>query len=123
MQCPIETQDVKENLKKRDWAFKNVGYGPANPELPNGAFWNDKANEWQTSLSQAKSMRCGNCSAFIQTPEMMECIRSGIDKETGGRARHARAADNDECSAAGADHPAHNAAWACSAGAWTDLRR
>lgn len=82
MQCPIETQDVKENLKKRDWAFKNVGYGPANPELPNGAFWNDKANEWQTSLSQAKSMRCGNCSAFIQTPEMLECIRSGIDKET-----------------------------------------
>lgn len=82
MQCPIETQDIKENLKKRDWAFKNVGYGPANPELTNGAFWNEKANEWQTSLSQAKSMRCGNCAAFIQTPEMMECIRSGIDKET-----------------------------------------
>ena len=82
MQCPIETQDVKENLKKRDWAFKNVGYGPANPELSNGAFWTDKANEWQTSVAQAKSMRCGNCSAFIQTPEMMECIRSGIDKET-----------------------------------------
>jgi hypothetical protein len=81
MQCPIETQDVKENLKKRDWAFKNVGYGPANPELSNGAFWNDKANEWQTSVAQAKSMRCGNCSAFIQTLEMMECIRSGIDAE------------------------------------------
>ena len=81
MQCPIETQDVKENLKKRDWAFKNVGYGPANPKLSNGAFWNDKANEWQTSLSQAKSMRCGNCAAFIQTPEMLECIRSGIDME------------------------------------------
>ena len=81
MQCPIETQDIKENLKKRDCAFKNVGYGPANPELSNGAFWNDKANEWQTSVAQAKSMRCGNCSAFIQTPEMMECIRSGIDAE------------------------------------------
>ena len=82
MQCPIETRDIKENLKKRDWAFKNVGYGPANPELANGAFWNEKANEWQTSVSQAKSMRCGNCAAFIQTPEMMECIRSGIDQET-----------------------------------------
>ena len=82
MQCPIETYDVKENLKKRDWAFKNVGYGPANPEAPNGAFWNEKANEWQTSVEQAKSMRCGNCSAFIQTPQMMECIRSGIDMET-----------------------------------------
>ena len=81
MQCPIETQDVKKNLKKRDWAFKNVGYGPANPGLSNNTFWNDKANEWQTDLAQAKSMRCGNCSAFIQTPEMLECIRSGIDKE------------------------------------------
>ena len=81
MQCPIETHDVKENLKKRDWAFKNVGYGPANPELSNGAFWNKRANEWQTSVGQAKSMRCGNCAAFIQTPEMMECIRSGIDME------------------------------------------
>lgn len=81
MQCPIETQDVKANLKNRDWAFKNVGYGPANPFEPNTAFWNDKANEWQTELAQAKKMRCGNCAAFIQTPQMMECIRSGIDKE------------------------------------------
>jgi len=81
MKCPIETQDVKLNLKNRDWAFKNVGYGPANPDEPNGAFWNAKANEWQTDVKQAKSMRCGNCSAFIQTPQMMECIRTGIDEE------------------------------------------
>ena len=79
--CPLATHDVKENLKKRDWAFKNVGYGPANPGEPNGAFWNEKANEWQTDLEQAKTMRCGNCSAFIQTPEMLECIRAGIDEE------------------------------------------
>jgi hypothetical protein len=81
MKCPIETHNVKLNLKNRDWAFKNVGYGPANPDEPNGAFWNAKANEWQTDVKQAKSMRCGNCSAFIQTPSMMECIRSGIDAE------------------------------------------
>ena len=81
MKCPIATQDVKTNLKNRDWAFKNVGYGPANPNEPNSAFWNAKANEWQTEVKQAKSMRCGNCSAFIQTPEMMECIRAGIDED------------------------------------------
>lgn len=81
MKCPIATQNVKTNLKNRDWAFKNVGYGPANPNEPNSAFWNAKANEWQTEVKQAKSMRCGNCSAFIKTPEMLECIRSGIDKE------------------------------------------
>ena len=81
MKCPLETHDVKANLKNRDWAFKNVGYGPANPDASNGAFWNNKANEWQTEISQAKNMRCGNCAAFIQTPQMMECIRSGIDQE------------------------------------------
>ena len=79
--CPIATQDIHVNLKNRDKAFKEYGYGPANPELSNGAFWNKKANEWATSIDQAKTMRCGNCSAFIQTPEMLECIRTGIDEE------------------------------------------
>jgi len=81
MECPISTQDIKENLKNRDWAFKNVGYGAANPELPNDEFWAKKADEWQCSVEEAKTMRCGNCAAFIQTPEMMQCIIKGIQKE------------------------------------------
>jgi hypothetical protein len=40
--CPTATHDVKLNLKNRDWAFKNVGYGAANPELPNEEFWASK---------------------------------------------------------------------------------
>jgi hypothetical protein len=76
--CPIATHDIHVNLKNRDWAFKNVGYGAANPELPNKDFWKAKAEEWNTSVENAKTMRCGNCSAFIQTPEMMECIVEGI---------------------------------------------
>lgn len=79
--CPVATHNIHVNLKHRDKAFKEYGYGPANPELENSAFWNDKANEWQTDVEQAKSMRCGNCSAFIQTSEMMKCIHDGIDKE------------------------------------------
>jgi hypothetical protein len=81
MSCPLATHNVKENLKNRDWAFQNVGYGPANPNEPNKSFWNDKAKEWNTTVEQAKTMRCGNCSAFIQTSEMIECIRKGIDAE------------------------------------------
>lgn len=80
-ECPIATHDIKFNLKNRDWAFKNVGYGAANPELPNEDFWAKKADEWQTSVENAKTMRCGNCAAFIQTPEMMDCIVSGIQGE------------------------------------------
>ena len=87
MQCPIETTDALANLKNRNWAFANVGYGPANPELDNSAFWNDKANEWQTDIKQARSMRCGNCSAFIQTPEMLQCIHDGIDSDKEGYAQ------------------------------------
>ena len=81
MKCPLSTHDVKLNLKNRDWAFKHVGYGPANPELPNDEFWKKRADEWQTSVDEARTMHCGNCSAFIQTPEMMDCIISGIQGE------------------------------------------
>lgn len=81
MKCPIATQDIHENLENRNHAFKEYGYGPANPELENEDFWAERAKEWNTSTDNAKTMRCGNCSAFIQTPEMMGCIIGGIQKE------------------------------------------
>jgi len=84
MDCPIQTQDIKANLKNRNWAFKNVGYGPANPEEPNTEFWNAKADMWQTPLAEAKGMRCKNCSAFIQTPQMLECIKYGMEGNEAG---------------------------------------
>jgi len=80
MDCPIETQDIKANLKARNWAFKNVGYGPANPGDPNKDFWAAKADMWATDVPEAKGMRCKNCAAFIQTPMMLECIKYGIEK-------------------------------------------
>ena len=81
MECPLATYDIKENLKKRNWAFKNVGYGPANPDEPNDEFWKERAYEWNTDVDQAKTMRCGNCAAFIQTPEMIACITKGIEPD------------------------------------------
>jgi hypothetical protein len=84
MKCPASTQDVKLNLKNRDWAFKNVGYGPANPEEESPVFWAERAKEWNTTEDEAKSMRCGNCAAFIVTPEMEMCIVNGMGSGTGG---------------------------------------
>jgi len=81
MECPIVTKDIKLNLKNRDWAFKNVGYGPVNPEIDDKVFWAKRAEEWATTPEIAKQSRCGNCSAFIQTPQMMECIVKGIQGE------------------------------------------
>jgi hypothetical protein len=79
-ECPKVCSDIQLNLKNRDWAFKNVGYGPANPESPED-FWQIRAKEWATSEKNAQTMKCGNCSAFIQTPEMMKCIVDGIQGE------------------------------------------
>jgi hypothetical protein len=84
MKCPASTQDVKLNLKNRDWAFKNVGYGPANPEEESSDFWIARAKEWNTSVDEAKTMRCGNCAAFIVTPEMEMCIVNGMGSGEGG---------------------------------------
>lgn len=84
MKCPLATKDVKLNLKNRDWAFKNVGYGPANPEEEDSEYWMARADEWNTSVDNAKTMRCGNCAAFIVTPEMKKCIVNGMGEGTGG---------------------------------------
>jgi hypothetical protein len=80
-QCPLATRDIKTNLKNRDWAFENVGYGPANPndEKNNEDFWLRKTIIWNTNLDEAQGMRCGNCSAFIQTSFMLDCITKGIE--------------------------------------------
>lgn len=78
--CPVATQDIATNLKNRNHAFKEYGYGPPNPEELNDAFWLKKAKMYNAPTSTVKNMRCGNCAAFIQTPKMMECIKGGLEK-------------------------------------------
>ena len=81
--CPIATQDIQINLKNRNNAFKKFGYGPPNPDEPNELFWLKKAKMYNAPTKDIKSMLCGNCAAFIQTPKMMECILSGLEKDEG----------------------------------------
>lgn len=76
--CPTATMDVSLNLKNRNHAIKEYGYGPLNPEEPSTGFWDKKATMWEVTPSQAKKSLCGNCSAFIVTPQMMECMTKGI---------------------------------------------
>lgn len=77
--CPIATQDIHVNLKNRNNAIKEYGYGPADPSLQNKEFWDAKKAMWKGA--DVSKMRCGNCAAFIQTPQMMNCIINGIDEE------------------------------------------
>lgn len=86
MKCPIATYDIKANLKARNWAIKNVDYGPANPEEENEEYWQKLSDIWQVPVEDVQEMRCGNCAAFIQTPQMLDCIVKGIDQEEEGYA-------------------------------------
>ena len=78
--CPVATQDISVNLKNRNRAFKEFGYGAPDPNLPNHAFWLKKAKMYNATVDDVKQMRCGNCAAFIQTPKMMQCIKDGLEK-------------------------------------------
>lgn len=77
--CPEATISIEVNLKNRNNAIKEYGYGPLNPESESRAFWDAKAAMWETTVREAKKSRCANCSAFIQTPQMITCIENGID--------------------------------------------
>ena len=79
-ECPPATQDIELNLKNRQNAIDNVGYGPLNPKEPNNEFWQDKADKWKTSPEEAKKSVCGNCVFFVRTPQMLECISTGIEQ-------------------------------------------
>lgn len=76
--CPPATQDIVLNIENRQNAIDNVGYGPLNPDEPNDEFWQEKANRWNTTPVEASKSICGNCVFFIKTPEMLNCISSGI---------------------------------------------
>lgn len=79
--CPEATQDIAVNLRNRKNAIDTAMYGPLNPAESNRGYWTDLAKEWRVSVETAKKQRCGNCAVFIITPEMKNCIESGL---TGG---------------------------------------
>lgn len=78
MVCPKPTTDIDLNLSNRDYAIKEQWYGPMNPDEENPEFWGKIADLWEISEDDAKASRCGNCAAFIQTPEMLACIEVNL---------------------------------------------
>lgn len=78
--CPLATQDIKLNLKNRQKAINEYGYGPLNPDEPNKKFWKEKTDMWKLdSPEEAKKSLCGNCAAFDVTKKTLNCIAQGID--------------------------------------------
>lgn len=83
-ECPPATQDIVINIENRQNAIDNVGYGPLNPAEPNDEFWQEKADRWDIEPVEAKKSICGNCVFFVRTPEMLDCISSGIEQGDSG---------------------------------------
>lgn len=76
--CPPATQDIQLNLKNRQNAIDNVGYGPLNPKEPSTEFWQEKADKWSVSIEDAKKSICGNCVFFDRRQKTLDCIETGI---------------------------------------------
>ena len=79
--CPVATQDVRVNLQNRKNAIETAQYGPLDPNLPNNLYWQERAEEFNTTPEEARQSRCGNCAAFDITSDIKDCIASGIEKE------------------------------------------
>lgn len=92
--CPAATKNLELNLKNRQKAIDMARYGPLAPEHPNKEFWAQKARMWRTTAEEAKSSRCKNCAAFIQTREMLNCIEEGLGDEPGNASLKIRAKAN-----------------------------
>lgn len=83
-ECPPATQDIAVNLANREKAIDAAKYGPLNPKEPNEEFWAEKAERWSLPIAEAKKSVCGNCVFFVRTPEMLDCIESGISAGDSG---------------------------------------
>lgn len=80
--CPEPTQNIELNLKNRQKAINEHGYGPPDPSQPNRKFWLKKMDMWKVDeLSEVKNMLCGNCAAFDITTKTLDCIKSGIGED------------------------------------------
>ena len=87
--CPPATQDIGLNLKNRQKAINEYGYGPLNPLEPNVKFWAKKQEMWQLdSIEDAKKSLCGNCAAFDVSKDSIACIEKGIGNDSGSEDPH-----------------------------------
>jgi hypothetical protein len=87
--CPPATQDIGLNLKNRQKAINEYGYGPLNPLEPNEKFWAKKQQMWQLdSIDDAKKSLCGNCAAFDISKDAIACIERGIGDDSGSENPH-----------------------------------
>ena len=75
--CPTATHNIDVNLKNRQKAIDEYHYGPANPDKAED-YWNKSAKIFNVTAATAKTMLCGNCSAFDVSDSMRKCMANCI---------------------------------------------
>lgn len=72
--------DLDLNTYNRNLTIDEYSYGPANPdnEKDSQMFWEKKADLWNCSVDQVKSMRCNNCSAFNQSDQVKKMMSDAL---------------------------------------------
>lgn len=83
LDCPPATFDIALNLQNRQHAIDTAHYGPLNPNEPNEEYWKKKAEMFQSDVESAKKALCKNCSFFVQTQKVLDCIAAGIGEGQG----------------------------------------
>lgn len=76
--CPPATLDIPLNIENRQKCIDQANYGPLDPNLPNEDYWKKKAEQFRTTPEEAKKALCDNCSFFIKTKFMLDCIAEGL---------------------------------------------
>lgn len=76
--CPPATLDIPLNIENRQKCIDQANYGPLDPNLPNEDYWKAKADRFNTRPEEAKKALCGNCSFFVKTKEVLDCIAQGL---------------------------------------------
>lgn len=77
-ECPPATLDIPLNIANRQKCIDQANYGPLDPNLPNEDYWKAKADRFNTRPDEAKKALCGNCSFFVKTKEVLDCIAQGL---------------------------------------------
>lgn len=75
--CPVSSVYAEVNLANHLQCIKLANLGPADPRQPSVAFWDDKMIRWKVREGEARSRLCMNCEEYDDSPEIIDCIKSG----------------------------------------------
>lgn len=74
--CPVATHDDAVNEQNHLICIRDANLGPADPNAPSDEYWQAKADLWMVSIQEARVRQCQNCEYYVNTPKMLDCVKS-----------------------------------------------